>query len=119
MNISVQSISYCMAVCFLFGSACALAENDAPHSASDSVSVTQQLAAVSEERNRVLEVFDEASKACWKVFTVNDCLAKARQLKYQQLAPLDQREYELNAQRRALNEIDRRKRLADKEPPKN
>ena len=119
MNVSMQSISLSVAAFFLFGSVSAFSQGDASNFNTDSISVSQQLVAVSEERNRVLEIFEDASKACWKVFTVNDCLAKARQLKYQQLAPLDQREYELNARRRALKEIDRRKRLADKEPSKN
>jgi hypothetical protein len=41
-------------------------------------------------------------------------LAKARQIKYQNLAPLNQREIALNTRQRALKEAERQQRLSDK-----
>ena len=66
------------------------------------------------EKKKVFDQFQENSKACWQKFAVNDCLAKARQQKYQSLSPLDQREIDLNTRQRALKESDRRMRLSDK-----
>ena len=66
------------------------------------------------EKKKVFDQFQENSKACWQKFAVNDCLAKARQQKYQSLSPLDQREIDLNTRQRALKESDRRVRLSDK-----
>ena len=66
------------------------------------------------EKKKVFDQFQEDSKACWQKFAVNDCLAKARQQKYQSLSPLDQREIDLNTRQRALKESDRRMRLSDK-----
>jgi hypothetical protein len=66
------------------------------------------------EKKKVFDQFQEDSKACWQKFAVNDCLAKARQQKYQSLSPLDQREIELNTRQRALIESERRMRLSDK-----
>jgi hypothetical protein len=119
MSLSKKSSSGWMAVYFLLASVGAFSQVGTADSSAHSVSISEQLNAINNDKKQVLENFDERSKACWKIFAVNDCLAKARQLKYQQLAPLDQREYELNAQQRALKEIERRKRLADKEPHQN
>jgi len=119
MSISKKSISCWMAACFLLTSGCAYSQSQAADSSAETVLISHQLAEIGSEKKQVLVVFDQSSKACWKIFAVNDCLAKARQLKYQQLAPLDQREYELNAQQRALKELDRRKRLAEKASDKN
>ena len=66
------------------------------------------------EKKKVFDQFQEDSKACWQKFAVNDCLAKARQQKYQSLSPLDQREINLNTRQRALKESERRMRLSDK-----
>jgi hypothetical protein len=66
------------------------------------------------EKKKVFDQFQENSKACWQKFAVNDCLAKARQQKYQSLSPLDQREIDLNTRQRALKESERRMRLSDK-----
>ena len=78
---------------------------------------TQRLV-IEADKKIVLDQFQIESKACWQVFAVNDCLAKARRLKYQQLAPLDQREVVLNAKHRELKERERQQRLLDKAPPK-
>jgi len=61
-----------------------------------------------------LDHFQEASKACWKQFAVNDCLFKAKQQKYQNLSPLDQREIVLNARQRVLKELERQQRMSGK-----
>ncbi len=90
-----------------------------------SVDVTALLAAISAQRlaieadkKTVLDQFQVASQSCWQEFAVNDCLSKARRLKYQQLAPLDQREVALNAKQRELKELERQQRLMGKAPSK-
>ncbi len=83
-------------------------------SASELAFISEQRIAVNAEKKAVHDLFQETSKACWKKFAVNDCLANARLQKFQSLAPLDQREVQLNARQRALKEIDRQQRLEDK-----
>ena len=83
--------------------------------------IAQQRIALVEEKKVILDHFHEASKACWKQFAVNDCLFKAKQQKYQALAPLDQREMALNARQRVLKESERQQRISGKiqETPKD
>ena len=69
---------------------------------------------LNDKKFQVLQNYQAEAKACWKNFAVNDCLAKARRSKYQQLAPLEQLEIELNAKRRELKEADRLERLNEK-----
>ena len=73
-----------------------------------------QRAVIAQEKKQILDQFQTASKACWKKFAVNDCLAQARRQKYQDLGPLEQREIQLNARQRQLKEIERLERLSDK-----
>ena len=86
--------------------------------ATELAAIAAQRLAIENDKKIVLDQFHASSKACWQVFAVNDCLAKARRLKYQQLAPLDQREVALNAKHRELKERERQQRLMDKAPPK-
>ena len=86
--------------------------------ATELAAIAAQRQVIEAEKKIVLDRFQSESKACWQVFAVNDCLAKARRLKYQQLAPLDQREVVLNAKHRELKERERQQRLSDKAPPK-
>ena len=83
--------------------------------------IEAQRLVLADEKKKVLDQFQDASKACWQQFAVNDCLFKARQQKYQSLNPLDQREIDLNIRQRALKEIERQQRLSDKsiEAPKD
>lgn len=67
-----------------------------------------------QDKKIIFDQFQTASKLCWQKFAVNDCLANARREKYQQLAPLDAREIELNARQRELKEFERQQRLSDK-----
>ena len=76
--------------------------------------IEAQRIVLAEEKKKVFDQFQENTKACWQKFAVNDCLAKARQQKYQSLSPLDQREIDLNTRQRALIESERRMRLSDK-----
>ena len=76
--------------------------------------IEAQRIVLAEEKKKVFDQFQENTKACWQKFAVNDCLAKARQQKYQSLSPLDQREIDLNTRQRALKESERRMRLSDK-----
>ena len=76
--------------------------------------IQTQRAVIEQEKKQVLDQFQSTSKACWQKFAVNDCLALARRQKYQALAPLDQREIQLNAKERELKELDRLQRLSDK-----
>jgi hypothetical protein len=86
--------------------------------ATELAAIAAQRLAIEADKKIVLDQFQLASKACWQVFAVNDCLAKAKRIKYQQLAPLDQREVVLNAKQRELKELERQQRLLDKAPPK-
>ena len=112
------------AVLFLIlGWACAIAMAQSENSMQlpETKAIAQQRIALAEEKKVILEHFHEASKACWKQFAVNDCLFKAKQLKYQTLSPLDQREIALNARQRVLKELERQQRISDKtqETPKD
>ncbi len=69
---------------------------------------------LAQDKKIIFDQFQTASKLCWQKFAVNDCLAKVRREKYQQLAPLDAREIELNARQRELKEFERQQRLSDK-----
>ncbi len=86
--------------------------------ATELAAIAAQRLVIEADKKIVLDQFQIESKACWQVFAVNDCLAKARRLKYQQLAPLDHREVVLNANHRELKERERQQRLLDKAPPK-
>ena len=112
------------AVLFLIlGWACAIAMAQSENSMQlpETKAIAQQRIALAEEKKVILNHFHEASKACWKQFAVNDCLFKAKQLKYQTLSPLDQREIALNARQRVLKELERQQRISDKtqETPKD
>lgn len=76
--------------------------------------IEAQRMVLAEEKKKIFDQFHDNAKACWQKFAVNDCLAKARQQKYQSLSPLDQREIDLNTRQRALKESERRLRLSDK-----
>ena len=82
--------------------------------APDLGDVQAQRAVIEKEKKQVLDQFQTTSKSCWQKFAVNDCLALARRQKYQALAPLDQREIQLNAKEREMKELDRQQRLSDK-----
>ena len=105
------------AVLFLIlGWTCAIAMAQSANSMqlSETEAIAQQRIALAEEKKVILDHFHEASKACWKQFAVNDCLFKAKQQKYQALAPLDQREMALNARQRVLKESERQQRISGK-----
>ena len=105
------------AVLFLIlGWTCAIAMAQSANSMQlpETEAIAQQRIALAEEKKVILDHFHEASKACWKQFAVNDCLFKAKQQKYQALAPLDQREMALNARQRVLKESERQQRISGK-----
>lgn len=105
------------AVLFLIlGWACAIAMAQSENSMQlpETKAIAQQRIALAEEKKVILNHFHEASKACWKQFAVNDCLFKAKQQKYQALAPLDQLEMALNARQRVLKELERQQRISGK-----
>ncbi len=77
-------------------------------------SMEPQRQVLAQDKKIIFDQFQKASKLCWQKFAVNDCLANARREKYQQLAPLDAREIELNAKQRELKEFERQQRLLDK-----
>ena len=85
-----------------------------PKGAAELSAIAQQRASIEKDKKEILDQFENESQACWKNFAVNDCLAKARQIKYQNLVPLNQREIALNTRQRALKEAERQQRLADK-----
>lgn len=83
-------------------------------STGESSAIQAQRLIIQNEKKRVDDEFEQASKACWKKFAVNDCLADVRRQKYQNLAPLAQQEIQLNGRQRALKELERQQRLSDK-----
>ena len=112
------------AVLFLFlGWTCAIAKAQSEISIQlpETQAIAQHRIALAAEKKVILDHFQEASKACWKQFAVNDCLFKAKQQKYQALSPLDQREIALNARQRVLKEAERQQRISGKtqETPKD
>lgn len=82
--------------------------------AEELLQIADQQLTLEQEKNQVVSQFQSASKACWKKFAVNDCLAEARRQKYQSLAPLEKRTLELNVRQRELKEAERQLRLSDK-----
>ncbi|MCX7265846.1 MAG: hypothetical protein ACOYL0_13250 [Limnohabitans sp.] len=78
-----------------------------------------QHAELEEARKQIVLQFEQASKACWRVFWVNDCLAKARSVRYQSLAPIQELEQKLRREERAIKEAERLQRLSEKSPPKD
>ena len=86
--------------------------NVVPSASADQLSEQQLM--LEQEKQKVMAQFQVASKACWKKFAVNDCLAEARRQKYQSLAPLEKQTLQLNEQQRELKEAERLQRLSDK-----
>ena len=91
-----------------------MAQSDHSMQLPETEAIAEQRIALAEEKKVILEQFQTASKACWKQFAVNDCLFKAKQQKYQALAPLDQLEMALNARQRVLKELERQQRISGK-----
>ncbi|MEN9996565.1 MAG: hypothetical protein RL462_1341 [Pseudomonadota bacterium] len=110
----LQRLLCLMALCAVFSS-CAQTEAAA---AQESAAIQVQRSSISQEKKLVLDRFQTDSKSCWQKFAVNDCLANVRRQKYQALAPLDQREIQLNTRERELKEFERQQRLSDKSPNK-
>ncbi len=64
-----------------------------------------QRSRIQTERAEALRRFDEAEKACWQRFAVNDCLRDARASRRSALERLRQQEL-------AVNEVERQRRTA-------
>ena len=91
-----------------------MAQSDHALQLPETQAIAEQRIALAEEKKVILNQFQTASKVCWKQFAVNDCLFKAKQQKYQALAPLDQLEMALNARQRVLKELERQQRISGK-----
>ena len=105
------------AALFLFlASTCSLAMAQSDHSMQlpETEAIAEQRLGLAAEKKVILGQFQIASKSCWKQFAVNDCLFKAKQQKYQALAPLDQLEMALNARQRVLKVLERQQRISGK-----
>ena len=57
---------------------------------------------IAAEQNAARQRFEQAEKACWKRFAVNDCVSRARQQRRQTQDRLRQQELTLNALERRL-----------------
>ena len=57
---------------------------------------------IAAEQNAARQRFEQAEKACWKRFAVNDCVSRARQQRRQTQDRLRQQELALNALERRL-----------------
>ncbi|MDO5288249.1 MAG: hypothetical protein Q4F13_01255 [Pseudomonadota bacterium] len=73
-------------------------------------------ARIASARQALAQRFDEAEKACWRRFAVNDCLRRARQAQRADLAGLRQQELALNAHERQRT-TDARLRALQPQPP--
>ena len=120
MNFWIKALTSGAVGC-LYLSAMAQTDNPNLSKLAEASLIEAQRLVLADEKKKVLDQFQDASKACWQQFAVNDCLFKARQQKYQSLNPLDQREIDLNIRQRALKELERQQRLSDKsiEAPKD
>ena len=120
MNFWIKALTSGAVGCLCL-SAMAQTDNSNLSKLAEASRIEAQRLVLADEKKKVLDQFQDASKACWQQFAVNDCLFKARQQKYQSLNPLDQREIDLNIRQRALKELERLQRLSDKsiEAPKD
>ena len=104
------ALPWVIATCFISTPSLATESN----ASIDLKKIAEETSELNEKKLLVEQNYQTEAKACWKNFAVNDCLAKARRNKYQQLAPLEPLEIALNAKRRAIKEADRLERLIDK-----
>jgi hypothetical protein len=111
MSLNLKSFTYLLGSLFFCWGAATAAELEMTRELNV---ISDELMSIEQQKKEVAAQFQLNSIDCWKEFAVNDCLIKAKRLKYQVLAPLDQRELGLNAKRRELKEILRLQRLSDK-----
>lgn len=112
-----MSLAFLKRLCMTIAITCALLLWHTTSRASSLETLTAieaQRQVLAQDKKIIFDQFQTASKLCWQKFAVNDCLANARREKYQQLAPLDAREIELNTRQRELKEFERQQRLSDK-----
>lgn len=76
--------------------------------------LAQQRAQLERTRAELLAQYDTQERACWQRFAVNDCLRAVRRAKRADMQPIDEADWALAEQERALVQEQRRERLADK-----
>lgn len=74
----------------------------APQSAALEPWMAAERSRIAAEQNAARQRFEQAEKACWKRFAVNDCVSRARQQRRQTQDRLRQQELALNALERRL-----------------
>jgi hypothetical protein len=78
--------------------------------------LAEQRSKLEQERSALLSKYDAQERACWQRFAVNDCLRSVRRAKRADIQPIDEAEWALAGQQRALVQAQRRARLAEKSP---
>jgi hypothetical protein len=102
-----------IATCALCWVPLALAQNGEDFSAREQ-QLAEQRAKLTQERSALLSKYDAQERACWQRFAVNDCLRSVRRAKRADLQPMDEADWALAEQERALVQAQRRARLAEK-----
>ncbi len=100
-----------IATCALCWVPLALAQDD--FSAREK-QLAEQRSKLVQERSALLSKYDAQERACWQRFAVNDCLRSVRRAKRADLQPMDEADWALAEQERALVQAQRRARLAEK-----
>ncbi len=77
--------------------------------------IAQQRRALAQQKEAIVQAYEQQERACWNKFAVNACLLEARRVRRKALEPLSQQELVLNAQERAWRVEQREKRLQDKQ----
>ena len=75
-----------------------------------------QREAIAQDRQAVMRTYEQAAKACWQKFAVNNCLSDARKERRAALEPLRQKDLVLNTQERLWRTEQRDLRLQGKQP---
>jgi hypothetical protein len=78
--------------------------------------VRVQREAIEQDRQVIMSSYEQAAKACWQKFAVNNCLSDARKARRAALEPLRQKDLVLNTQERLWRTEQRDLRLEGKQP---
>jgi hypothetical protein len=78
-----------------------------------------QRESIAQDRQVVMRTYEQAAKACWQKFAVNQCLSEARKTRRAALEPLRQNDLILNTQERLWRTEQRDLRLQGKQSEKH
>jgi len=83
---------------------------------TDTLSYEHKQQQLQAQREVISQKYGQASKQCWQIFMVNDCLQQARLERRRELLPIEKQENALRAAKRAQAVADRQERLEAKKP---